>query len=178
MPKFSITKTMVFEYHVSKRLRFTMKNWPTFQKHFKLQWKIGHFSKTLCFTMKNECFRGTKNIVKRNTFKMCGLRTIYFTMNFKDLENQVWKLSQFDWFSNQLKHCKLLLIFWSNNQFLLTVFHKNDWWNYQIENKNARSAYDCFPRLHVLAGPLIVNAPFAAIYSTWCVVAPKTPRKN
>ena len=82
-----------------------------FQKHCVLQWII-------------DVFRGAKNIVKHSTFEMCRLKTMYFTMNLEDSENQSWKWSQFDWFSKKLKNIWFFIFFWSKKQFLLTVLQK------------------------------------------------------
>ena len=55
---------------------------------------------------------------------MCGLKTMYFTMNLEDSENQSSKWSQFDWFSKKLKNIWFFIFFWSKKQFLSTVSQK------------------------------------------------------
>ena len=123
-----MVKTKVFEHHVSKRLCFTMKNWPTFQKHWNVQGQINIFSKTLCFTMNNWCFSGCQKHCKTRHFWNAWFKNPLFYNEFgrfgkSDMKMVLNSPNLID-LQKSYKNICLLMIFCSKKQFLLTVSQK------------------------------------------------------
>ena len=55
---------------------------------------------------------------------MCGLKTMSFTMNLEDSENQSSNCPSLIDFQNKPKNIWFFILFWSKKQFLLTVSQK------------------------------------------------------
>ena len=64
-----------------------------FKKRVNYNTKLVIFQKHRVLQSIIDVFRGAKNIVKHSLFEKHAFKTMYFTMNLQDLENQTSKWS-------------------------------------------------------------------------------------